>query len=555
MQISKRIKFELLPFSILNRKTSKIHKFRFFAKGVKPLHLAIEFSKNNGDLPVFSKDVLYNNKVIKSYLVCSYDKMEIILNSDLEKNFYEVIRGDLPCNLYIDIDIDLTLNNTSVSELEELMNELIINIKNFMLIMNYASELNDITYICLDSTTEVKFSRHFIFRTKKGWFKNCNHCGAFLRRFANYCYELEGVSSPYNSKWWFKIKKPKKVTKNFEGGGFLIDLSIYNPNRNFRTIFSAKKGKNNPFKPFPDVCDMNLYDYFVQADCDIIEEKLLSCKEWNGMEPISTSDVTFGRFDKIINQKDFKDIHIFYNDSFNYDYVWEMFGDSKREFGFDLSTGFTRYIFFDNIESFKAYVKTKNPLSIHIGDISISKNNIRKELVFDIDLDDFTYKEKNIRLCCEGEKKLCNKCWPLLILTYEILKLVLTDIFGFENIRFYFSGSKGIHCWVFDTKVLNFNENDRNEIINFLRRDTVSRKQFFLDYVKKKDNIMNVVSEMENSGNFLKYENIDPLLYYWPRLDEGVTRQLNHLIKCPLSLHPKTHKLCSEITDFYSFSI
>ncbi len=544
MQISKKIKVENL-FSVENRRYSKIRKPKFTVE--KPLSAAIEFSKSNGMLPVFSKDICI--KGAKKFFVCSYDRMERILkSSELEKHYYEIIQDGIACNLYIDIDIDLSVNNINKAEIEKLINELISNMKNFMIELSYATEFDDITFLCLDSTTDIKFSRHYIIKTKKGWFKNVCHCGAFMRQFANYCYKLEGVSSPYNSKWWFKIKKPKKLTKIYEGGGFIIDLSVYNVNRNFRTIFSSKKGKPNAFYPFPyiDINDINVYDYFVQADCD---DGLLNCKEWDGSEPISTNDVTFGRFDKV-NRPMFKDLYNFYRNSFNYDYVWEMFGDPSREFAFDLETGYRRNMFFVNRESFKSYVKLKNPNSIHIG----PKELVKRELIFDIDLTDFRHEGVNIRLCCEGNSKICKNCWPLLILTYEILKITLTEIFGFENIKFYFSGGKGIHCWVFDTSVLNLSEIDRNEVILFLRKDVVSKKQYFFEYIKNNEQVRKLVSLLDNSGSFRKYEDIDPLLYYWPRLDEGVTRQVNHLIKCPLSLHPGTLKLCEEINDFYTFS-
>lgn len=555
--VVKKIKHENTPpdsFSLTER-----HKNKFF-KSYSILSPAIEFSKNNFSLPVFSKDK-EKNEGKKDYFVCSYDKVIRILSNNTVNNCYEIIKADIPCNLFVDVDIDLVINLLNEEALETLHNEFIHNVKKYFVFMKFADREDDVSLSCLDSTTKVKFSRHYIFRTVKGWFKNVNHCGAFMRNFANHLYELEGVRDPKESKWWFKIKEPKKVTSKFEGGGFLGDLTVYNTNRNFRTWKSAKMGRLNVFTFYPPPSPppppqeeteeniKNIKNYFVQSDCELTEEKLLYCKEWNGGEPISTSDVRFGRFDVVEKMiSGYKDLLKFYNTDFDYYTVWDMFGQQGRSFSFDFGTHFKSHTFFGNKDTFTQFIKAKTPHAIHIGHIS-SGTTVKKELVFDIDVTDYTYNETNIRLCCGNEGKLCKKCWPLIVLAYYMLETLLKEVFGFEDVKFFFSGSKGIHCWVFDKKIFTMGYNERTEIITFLRRNELYKRPYIVNYLKENERINALVQNMCDSDNFIISKDVDPLLQLAPRFDEAVTIGATHLLKCPLSLHPKTKKMCCELTS------
>lgn len=74
-----------------------------------------------------------------------------------------------------------------------------------------------------------------------------------------------------------------------------------------------------------------------------------------------------------------------------------------------------------------------------------------KELVFDLDIPDYD------RFCgCGRAKMLCHVCWLHLEGSYFILQFILTHLYGYspQNLLYVFSGSKGFHCFVNDSRAM-----------------------------------------------------------------------------------------------------
>jgi DNA primase small subunit len=165
-----------------------------------------------------------------------------------------------------------------------------------------------------------------------------------------------------------------------------------------------------------------------------------------------------------------------------------------REISFTLENDiYLRYLCFYNDEEFKKELIKRTPEKIDIGakfntlpklnkTISEAKNfyPVSKELVFDIDMTDYDI----IRTCC-NEANICNKCWKFMIVAYEILNDYLIEDFGFEKIMWFFSGRRGIHCWVSDERARILKNDGRSSIANFIKIRYVTKSGLKYDGILK----------------------------------------------------------------------
>lgn len=88
---------------------------------------------------------------------------------------------------------------------------------------------------------------------------------------------------------------------------------------------------------------------------------------------------------------------------------------------------------------------------------------VSKELVFDIDLTDYD----DIRSCC-SKANICEKCWAFVTMSMKVVETALRDDFGFEHILWVYSGRRGAHAWVCDTRARNLPDDRRRAIAGYL---------------------------------------------------------------------------------------
>ncbi len=169
------------------------------------------------------------------------------------RHYYELIREDTPCRLYFDLEFNKKYNpQLTTATTEDLLTELFEEIQHqFELFYSIPVHRSDM--VDLDSSTDKKFSRHWIIHLPEGLlFDDARAAGIFVKAMvsrldkerkagslqakgrsllAEYLYvNAEEVSDD-------EKVKPKKTC--------IIDLGVYTRNRLFRLLGSKKFGKTS----------------------------------------------------------------------------------------------------------------------------------------------------------------------------------------------------------------------------------------------------------------------------------------------------------------------
>uniref|UniRef100_I3MCU5 DNA primase n=1 Tax=Ictidomys tridecemlineatus TaxID=43179 RepID=I3MCU5_ICTTR len=288
-------------------------------------------------------------------------------------------------------------------------------------------------------------------------------------------------------------------------------------------------------------------------------------------------------------------------------YRWLNYGGvvknyfQHREFSFTLKDDiYIRYQSFNNQSDLEKEMQKMNPYKIDIGAVYSHRpsqhNTVKlgafqaqeKELVFDIDMTDYD----DVRRCCSSAD-ICSKCWTLMTMAIRIIDRALKEDFGFKHRLWVYSGRRGVHCWVCDESVRKLSSAVRSGIVEYLSlvkggqdvRKKVHLNEKIHPFVRKSINIIKKYFEeyalvdqdiLENKESWdkilalshsslqrweylkrvastnqnIKNDKCGPWLeweimlqYCFPRLDINVSKGINHLLKSPFSVHPKTGRI------------
>ena len=151
---------------------------------------------------------------------------------------------------------------------------------------------------------------------------------------------------------------------------------------------------------------------------------------------------------------------------------------TKREFSFTIEKVpgeeiYIRYKSFPNKQEMESTICKMKPHKIDIGavythppkdkDAFSTFKPTQRELVFDIDLTDYD----SIRNCGCQNANICRKCWTLMTMAMKVMQRGLKEDFGFQHIVWFYSGRRGVHCWVCDPNARQLTNDARTAVATY----------------------------------------------------------------------------------------
>jgi DNA primase small subunit len=166
---------------------------------------------------------------------------------------------------------------------------------------------------------------------------------------------------------------------------------------------------------------------------------------------------------------------------------------SRREFSFTIEPVpgeeiYIRYQSFAGQQELQDAVCKRRPHKIDIGAIFShppkDKNTVtnfatvQRELVFDIDLTDYD----EVRHCgCSGAA-ICGKCWSFMNMAVKVMDQGLKEDFGFERLAWFYSGRRGVHCWVCDESARALSNEARSSVAQYFEVSVVKDEKGMLHF-------------------------------------------------------------------------
>ncbi len=222
---------------------------------------AMQRSDAMGSMLVWSRDDRRQWKAgeepPKQFTSCSLTMLRryMLSRTPMERNVYEIIRetnangSTVPSKFHMDCDIKSDELDGFAEKghafrvlLERDLREFLVEAVDPMF-----GDARRTPLYCMDSSNERKFSIHYVMGG--AMFYNNFHVGALVRRFRERAAEKYGEPSAEHANPYFFDSKTKKFVVDGRVYTFIVDMSIYTPNRAFRLLGNCKYSKNTLLIP------------------------------------------------------------------------------------------------------------------------------------------------------------------------------------------------------------------------------------------------------------------------------------------------------------------
>ena len=235
-----------------------------------------------------------------------------------------------------------------------------------------------------------------------------------------------------------------------------------------------------------------------------------------------------------------------------------------REWAIDANDYYKRYVTAKDAEDFRARLKSHPGLvALHVGPVwfkrvekpglnkdtrlqSEAPHPHRRELIFDIDLNDYDFLDlyeglpnpSGLPRPLSLEK--CDAAWPVAGIAAKLLTRILRDQFGFGDFLCCYSGRRGVHLWVLDERAMALDNDGRSAIASFVdlqlskckQRASIGQSHFAKAY-----HLMETVHELFENELVAQMGVLDML----SARDEFLTR-------LGLGTHDSMHNLADEVS-------
>jgi len=141
----------------------------------------------------------------------------------------------------------------------------------------------------------------------------------------------------------------------------------------------------------------------------------------------------------------------------------------------DVGEYFKRFVSVGSTDELKKELRRHDMRELHIGSIYSKDSNLAKsvlsgcvsvgkELVLDLDLQD----KSIFGLISKDDLPSCDLAMRTLLLSANILRAALRELFGFKHFLFSYSGRRGVHLTVLDKRAFDLSTEARASILTFL---------------------------------------------------------------------------------------